>query len=250
MRIAVAGGTGVVGGRVVEAAWAAGHQVVVVSRSEGVDLTTGRGLDAALDGVDVVVDAANVQSSRKAVVVEYFDTATRILLDAAKRAGVQHLVTLSIVGIDRAPLGYYAGKLRQEELVTAGPVPWTVLRATQFHEFPLQLLGQLRGPVVPVPTMRSSTVAARDVGEHLVRLAAAPPTGMAPDMRGPGVDAMPGLVRRVARVTGRRALVVPVRVPGRLGRELAGGALVPDGDGPRGTQTFNAWLAELAAGRR
>jgi uncharacterized protein YbjT (DUF2867 family) len=250
MRIAVAGGTGVVGAHVVEAAWDAGHDVVVMSRSRGVDLVQGTGLDAALDGVEVVVDVATVASTKKSVIVEYFDTATRNLLDASKRAGVEHLVTLSIVGIDDVPLPYYAGKVRQEELVKAGPVPWTILRATQFHEFPLQLLGQIPGPFVPIPSMRSSTVAARDVGAHLVGLARASAAGMVPEMRGPGVDSMPKLARRVARAQGRRALIVPLRLPGALGRGMRGGALIPDGDVVRGTQTFDEWVTALASAPR
>ncbi len=222
---------------------------MVLSRSHGVDLAAGTGLDAALDGTEAVIDVANVATAAKAASVAYFDAATRNLLDAGRRAGVEHLVTLSIVGIERVPIPYYAGKVRQEELVIAGPLPWTILRATQFHEFPLQLLGQLRGPVLPVPTMRSSTVAAREVAEHLVALVTAPPAGMAPELAGPGVDTMPHVVRRVARATGRRALVAPLRLPGRLGSAAAHGGLLPTGEGPRGRQTFEAWLAELAAAR-
>ncbi|MEU6611727.1 hypothetical protein ABZ922_43145 [Streptomyces shenzhenensis] len=117
MKIAVAGGTGVAGRLVVEALWARGHTPVVLSRGRGVDLLTGSGLDAALTGAEAVVDVTNVTTTRKWASVDFFDTAGRHLVGAAERAGARHLVTLSIVGTDRVRNPYYAGKLRQEEIV-------------------------------------------------------------------------------------------------------------------------------------
>jgi uncharacterized protein YbjT (DUF2867 family) len=148
MRIAVAGGTGVVGRRVVEAVRAQGHDAIVLSRSTGVDLITGTGLDAALEGIDAVVDTANVSTLSADVATRFFETATGNLIAAASRAGVPHVVLLSIVGIDRMPHDYYAGKLAQERVIEAGPVPWTILRATQFHEFAAQLFD--RGKLGPL----------------------------------------------------------------------------------------------------
>lgn len=142
MKIAVAGGTGLAGRLVVEALRARGHAPVVLSRGQGVDLLSGAGLDAALAGAEAVVDVSNVTTTRGSVSVDFFDRAGRHLVGAAARAGVRHLVTLSIVGVDRVRNPYYAGKLRQEEIVRGGAVPWTVLRATQFHEFAGQLLGR------------------------------------------------------------------------------------------------------------
>ncbi|WP_176735793.1 SDR family oxidoreductase, partial [Actinacidiphila rubida] len=98
------------------------------------------GLDAALESVDVVIDVSNVTTVGRRRSEAFFGTAGRNLLAAGEKAGVRHHVALSIVGIDRVALGYYQGKLLQEKLVRTGPVPWTVLRATQFHEFALQLL--------------------------------------------------------------------------------------------------------------
>lgn len=176
-KIAVAGGTGLVGSMVVAEARAAGREPVVLARSTGVDLRTGVGLDAALDGVDAVIDVINIDTQRRRRAVELFGTATATLLRAEERAGVRHHVMLSIVGIDRVDTGYYAGKRRAEEVVTGGRVPWTILRSTQFHEFADLLLGLVPGPVVVVPTMLSRPVAAREVARHLVTLAGGPAAG-------------------------------------------------------------------------
>ena len=108
-----------------------------------------------------------------------------------------------------------------------------MLRATQFHEFPVQLLARTPGPVVPVPRMRSATVAAREVAARLVELAVAGPQGRAPDMSGPEIHAMPELARRVLQADGRHARVVPLRVPGAAGKAMAGDGLLPGRTGHR-----------------
>lgn len=238
MHIAVAGGTGLVGRFVVEQARAAGHEVAVLSRTKGVELTTGAGLDAALTAGSVVIDVSNVQALTAAKSIGFFEAATRHLLEAEQRAGGAHHVALSIVGIDRVKLGYYQGKLRQEDVIRAGGVPWTVLRATQFHEFPAQLVARSSGPVVPAPRLLSRTVAAREVATELLRLATGDPVGMAPEMAGPQTAYLPDLVRRFLRSRGSHRVVVPAPIPGPRD------GLLPTGDGPRGRQTFDEWLAE------
>lgn len=247
MRVAVAGGTGTVGRYVAEELALAGHEPVVLARSRGVDLTTGAGLDAALTGVEAVVDVSNVTTMNGRAAVSYFDRAGRTLLDAGERAGVRHHVALSIVGIDRVGLGYYRGKLRQEELVRGGRIPWTVLRATQFHEFARQTLDRSPKPLALVPRMRTQPVAAREVAQHLVRLALGPARGMAPELAGPRVEQLVDLVGRLLRARNRRRLLLPLRMPGATGAAMTGDGLLPAGPGPRGTQTFDAWLAEDAA---
>ncbi|WP_236655525.1 SDR family oxidoreductase [Streptacidiphilus carbonis] len=249
MRVAVAGGTGVVGRLVVAALEAEGHEAVVLSRSKGVDLTTGAGLDRALDGVGAVIDVSNTITIRRSTAVSFFERAAGHLLAAGTKAGVSHHVALSIVGCDRVGLGYYAGKVRQEELVLAGPVPGSVLRATQFHEFAAQLLE--RGgpmPFVLAPRMRSQPVAASEVATALVELATGDPVGMAPDLAGPEVREMSDLVRAVLRARGSRRPVLSPRLPGAVGRAMLGSGLLPSAPGPRGTQTFEQWLlADTAA---
>ncbi|WP_026410885.1 SDR family oxidoreductase [Actinomadura oligospora] len=241
MKIAVAGGTGVAGRFVVDVVKARGHTPVVMSRGRGVDLVSGAGLDAALAGVEAVVDVANLATSRKAAAVEFFDKAGRNLVAAAGRAGVRHLVTLSIVGIDRVRFGYYAGKLRQEEIVQGGAVPWTILRATQFHEFAGQLLDRVPGPIALVPTGRVQPVAVREVAEALVDAALGAPQGMAPELAGPRVESLVGMARSLIAAGGaRRRPVLPVYLPGGM----SSGGLLPTGAGPRGTQTFADWLKE------
>lgn len=247
MRVAVAGGTGLVGRYVVEELAAAGQEPVVLARSRGVDLVTGAGLDAAVAGADAVVDVSNVTTMSVRKAVSFFDSVGRNLLDAGERAGVRHHVVLSIVGVDRVGLGYYQGKLRQEDVVRNGRTPWTVLRATQFHEFAEQTLDRVPEPFAVVPRMRTQPVAAREVAQHLARLVTAPARGMAPELAGPRVEHLVDMVGRLLRARRRRRLVLPVRMPGATGAAMTGDGLLPVGPGPRGTQTFDAWLASYGA---
>lgn len=255
MRTAVAGGTGLVGRLVVEAARERGHEVVVLARSEGVDLTTGAGLADRLTGVDAVVDVTNRGTQKRSEAEAFFGSVTRALLAAGSEAGVGHHVALSIVGIDDVDTGYYAGKRLQERLLAEQgtrqpPVPWSVLRATQFHEFALQVLHFATvGRFSLVPRMLSQPVAAREVAQALVACAEAGPVGRAPDLAGPEVHQVVDLARRVSRARDLGRRVVPVRVPGRAGRAMRSGALTPTGAGPRGRVTFDEWLAGLSGGR-
>ncbi|MER5344385.1 NAD(P)H-binding protein [Streptomyces mirabilis] len=247
MRVAVAGGTGLVGRHVVEELTAAGHHPVVLARSTGVDLVTGTGLDAALAGVDAVVDVTNVTTTSAKKAIAFFDRVAHTLQDAGEQAGVRHHVLLSIVGIDRVGLGYYQGKLRQEDVLKSGRTPWTVLRATQFHEFAQQTLDRVPGPLAVVPRMRSQPVAAREVAHHLVRLVSAPAQGMAPELAGPRVEQVVDMTGRLLRARHQRRLLLPVKMPGATGTAMTGDGLLPTGAGPRGSQTFDEWLTHHTA---
>jgi len=243
MRIAVAGATGVVGRKIVTVARDRGHEVVELARSVGVDLTAGAGLAERLAGVEAVIDASNNTTQKQAAAEEFFGSVTRNLLAAEQQARVGHHVALSIVGIDDVPLGYYQGKRLQERLVAEGDVPWSILRATQFHEFAAQVLHFARiGPISLVPRMLSQPVAAVEVAEALVDLAEAGPSGRVPDLAGPEPLQMVDAARQAARSGGRRRWVVPVWLPG-AGTGMRSGALLPQTDGPRGRQTFEEWLA-------
>jgi uncharacterized protein YbjT (DUF2867 family) len=250
MRIAVAGGTGVVGRHVVDVARGRGHEPVVLTRSTGVDLVTRDGLPGALDGCDIVIDVTSLQTVSAKAAREFFGAVTRNLLDAEEAAGVRHHLALSIVGVGDEPFGYYAGKARQEELVAAGRVPWTILRATQFHEFASQVFERTKvGPVALVPRMRSQPVAAHEVAERLVVLATGEPVGWARDLGGPREERMADLARRWVAASGRSNRVVEMPLPGRFGRAMRDGTLLPGPDADHGVQTFDEWLASGAAMR-
>lgn len=243
MRIAVVGGTGVVGAHVVAAARQAGHEPVVLARSHGVDVTNRADVDGALDGVTVLIDAGGIRTASRRRSVRFFTKATASLLDAAYRAGVEHYVALSIVGIDRVDFGYYEGKRRQEELVRGGPLAHTILRTTQFHEFPGQLLDGARGPVALIPRMRVAPVAAVEVASALLDLACGHAVGMAPELAGPEVSNLTDMARRIVAARSGRRVVVPVRLPGAVGRAMIGDALLPTAPGPCGELTFSRWLS-------
>src|SRR5579863_791148 len=242
MKVAVAGGTGVAGRWAVEAVRADGHEAIVISRSSGADLVTGEGLEAALAGVDAVIDATNTTSSGRRASSEFFEATARTLTRTAALAGVRHIVALSIIGLDRVPYGYYQGKLRQEQVLAESPVPVSILRAAQFHEFAGQYLATMRGPVVVVPRWRAQPVAAREVGAALATIAAGDPVGLS-ELAGPREEIMADMIRQVVRARGDRRLVVSVRVPGAAGRAMAAGGGLPDRPGLRGTQTFADWVA-------
>ena len=244
MRVAVAGGTGLVGRVVVAELSAAGHEPVVLARSTGVDLTTGTGLAERLAGCGAVIDVTNVLTTRRSVAVEFFTKATTHLLAAAREAGVGQVIALSIVGIDDVDYGYYQGKRAQEQLIEAGGVPWTILRATQFFEFPEPLLKH-RFPVAPMPRMLARPVAAADVAEALAGLVDAGPSGRTEPIAGPEKLQVVDMARRIERARGSHRPVLPVPMPGKAGRDMARGALLPAGEYVQGERTFADYLAGL-----
>lgn len=244
MKIAVAGGTGTVGAPLVTQLKMAGHEPVVLARTTGVDLMTGQGLEHALDGVEAVVDVTSIGTTSAKVATEFFTTTTKNLLAAEYDAGVRHHVLLSIVGIDVTPFGYYIGKLAQEAAVEDGKVPFTIARATQFHEFAGQMVERSSvGPVVVVPQMRSAPIAAREVAAALARIATGVPQGRVGDLRGPHEESVPAMTRRLLRQRGSRRPVLTVPLPGKAGRAMRSGALIPTDPGTVGTQSYADWLA-------
>jgi uncharacterized protein YbjT (DUF2867 family) len=246
MKIAVAGGTGVAGRWTVDALRAGGHETIVIARSTGADLVTGDGVTAALTGVDAVIDTTNLGSTGRRASIEFFEATARTLMRTAVTAGVRHIVTLSIIGIDRVPFGYYQGKLRQEQVLQDSPVPVSIVRAAQFHEFAGLYLAKVPGPVVIVPRWRAQPVAAREVGSALARIAVGDPVTMS-ELAGPREEIMADMIRQVVRARGHRRLVVSARMPGGAGKALAAGGSLPAGPGLRGTQTFTDWVTEQQA---
>jgi uncharacterized protein YbjT (DUF2867 family) len=232
--ILVTGDTGSLGRRVVDRLRGPGYEVRTLSRSArgaGVvrgNLQTGEGLARALEGVDVLIHCASSPRKPRQTDVE----GTGRLLEAASRAGVSHVVFVSIVGVDRNPYPpYYRAKLEAERIVERSPVPWTILRATQFHEFVLKQIRLLeRIPVMMAP--RGFLLQPMDIGEvadRMVELALSEPTGRVPDIGGPEVRTLPDLARSYLKATGRRRRIVEVPVPGKAARALREGAqLAPD----------------------
>ena len=171
-KIAVAGATGRVGHQIVDVLQARGHDVVPMSRSQGVDVITGKGLAAALAQVECIIDAATGPSPEQEAATTFFTTAARNLHHAGQRAGVRRMIMVSIVGTDRFTAGYGPAKIAHERAMRAAPIPVHVLRAAQFHEFVAQLVDWgTQGDVSYVPEMRTQLVAARAVAEALADLA-------------------------------------------------------------------------------
>jgi uncharacterized protein YbjT (DUF2867 family) len=255
MRILVLGGTGVLGRQVVSQLLDRGHAVAVLSRRGGAgdpraegfagDLATGDGVEKAIHDAECVIDCATVATFRTKTAVEYFDRSTKLIGRLGAAAGVRNHVVLSIVGIDRFEFGYYQGKLAQERAALDGPVPATVLRATQFHEFAGQNLDRLRlGRFAFVPTMRSQPIAAAEVAAALADIAEKPAAGRLPDIGGPRIEWMPDLARATARHRGQRVTVVPLRIPGKAGRGLREGGILLDATGVVRGPAFADWLAK------
>lgn len=244
MRIAVAGGTGVVGGPTVEAVRNGGHEAVVLTRSRGVDLLSGKGLAAALTGVDAVIDTSNVTTMSADESIEFFTTASGNLISAAEAAGVGHIILLSIVGIDRMPHDYYAGKVAQEKVLETSRVPWTIQRATQFHEFAGQIFERAKvGPLHIAPRARTQPIAARDVGARLAALASGDPQGRAQDIAGPREEALDSMIKDFARKTGHRGWIPSVNLPTAQMKGMRAGFALPATDALLVGPTFHQWLA-------
>jgi uncharacterized protein YbjT (DUF2867 family) len=186
-RVAVAGATGQVGQAVVAALRDAGQVAVELSRGQGVDVLTGNGLDDALAGADVVIDVLNTSAIGPDETVGFFTRTSDNLLAAGQRHGVRHHVLLSIVNVDAVPdNAHYAGKVAQEQRVENGPVPWTILRATQFHSFAEMVAGWTTADgVAAVAPLLVQPVDVGDVAAVLTELALGSPAGRPPDLAGP-----------------------------------------------------------------
>lgn len=246
MKLAIAGATGTVGRHVTAAAERGGHEVVRMSRSAGIDIVTGVGLSTALRGVDAVIDVASVASASTSTAVKFFSSSSTTLLASEKSAGVSHHIALSIAGIDGFRGGYYAGKLAQEDVVMSGPVAWTILRATQFHEFASQLLSQASfGPIALMPVGRLQPIAAAEVATALVQVAENTQLGRTADLAGPREESLVEMARGYLAATGVRRAVIPLRAPGELLKALRDGSRLPAAGATLGTQTYAQWLTEL-----
>jgi uncharacterized protein YbjT (DUF2867 family) len=254
--VLVTGGTGTLGRLVVPRLHNARYDVRVLSRrgrpdEDGIryrpgDLATGEGIEPAVDGVQTIVHCAGSAKGD--------EVRARHLVKAAARAGVRHLVFISVVGADRIPVtsridramfGYFAAKRAAEQVIADSGLPWTTLRATQFHDGILLTIQQLaKLPVVPVPTgWRVQPVDPGEVADRLVELALDGPASLVPDLGGPRVYELAELVRGYLRARGRHRPILPLRLPGKANRAYRAGAnLAPDR--AVGRRTWEEFLAE------
>jgi uncharacterized protein YbjT (DUF2867 family) len=254
--ILVTGGTGTLGRHVVPRLRDAGGKVRVLSRRSreadaGVefvtgDLATGEGIEAAVEGAEIIVHCAGSTKGD--------EEKAQNLVRAASDAGARHLVYISVVGADRVPVdsavdramfGYFGSKLAAERVVADSGLPWTTLRATQFHDLLVATARQMaRLPAIPVPAgFRFQPVDAAEVAARLVELALGRPAGLVPDMAGPRVYGMGELVRGYLRARRKHRPIVPVRLPGKAAAAVRAGAnLAPDR--AVGRRTWEGFLAE------
>lgn len=245
MRIAVAGATGNIGARTVSALERDGHDVVGISRALGVDLLTGDGLDGALEGVHAVIDAISSPPISGDETREYFATTTGNLLAAEQRAGVRHHVLLTIVGLHRIDGGtdHYQGKREQERLVEEARVPWTIVPATQFHDFAaLASSWTASDGVATIAPLLVQPIAPDDIARVLAEVAAGEPRGRYVDVAGPETQDLVDMARRTHDVLGRAVKLVPTW-SGPLGEEMAGNVLLPGANARIEPTTFDQWLA-------
>lgn len=247
MRVAVVGATGRIGSLTVAELEHGGHDPVPISRSHGVDVATGAGLDDALAGVDAVIDASSTMAADEAGSVAFFSTSTRNLLEAEARAGVGHHVVLSIVNVDRvAGNGHYAGKRAQEATVVAGSVPWTIVRATQFHDFAEMVAGWTeRDGVVRVAPLLLQPIAPADVAAILARVATDAPQHRHLDVAGPETHDMVDMARRTLAARGRDLRIVASWTDAVFDPSMAGEVLLPGPDAELAPTSFDDWLATL-----
>jgi uncharacterized protein YbjT (DUF2867 family) len=248
MKIVVIGGTGLIGSKLVEKLRMDGHEPLAASPDSGVNALTGEGLAEALEGAQVVVDVANAPVWDDAAVLDFFQTSSRNLLAAETAAGVGHHVALSVVGTDRLPeSGYFRAKLAQEEVVKAGPVPYTIVRATQFFEF----IGRIAdssadGDTVRLPPALVQPESADDVASTLADVAVGAPLNDTVELAGPESFPLDELARRVLKARGDRRQVTADVHARYFGAEVDDGSLTPGDDARIASTRFDDWLSRSA----
>lgn len=249
MKITVLGATGQIGSKVVELLTAVGHNVVAAARNSGVDVLTGAGIDDAVAGADVLVDVVNSPSFEDDPVLEFFTTSTSNLVSAAQQAGVGHYVALSIVGADGLPeSGYMRAKVAQEKLITASGLPYTIVRATQFHEFAEMITGSLIvGEELHAPDALIQPIAAADVAAAVAESAVAAPANGIVDIGGPDKITFADLARLVLADQGRELSVVVDPHATYFGTPVNATSLVTGDGAVLASTRFTDWLTARPA---
>lgn len=245
MKIVVMGGTGLIGRKVVADLTERGHEAIAASPRTGVDVITGGGVKEVLEGAQVVVDVLNSPSFEDQAVLDFFRTSTATMLAAEAGAGVEHHVAVSIVGADRLPDGgYLRAKVAQEELIEAGEVPYTIVRATQFFEFLRPIADTATEEnVVRVSPAKFQPIAADDVARFVAETALAAPVDGRIEIAGPEQIGLDVLLRTVLEADGDPREVVADVHARYFGTELTDTSLVPHGPARIGAVRFADWLA-------
>jgi uncharacterized protein YbjT (DUF2867 family) len=251
MKIVVIGGSGLIGSKVVKKLREHGHEAVAASPDSGVNTLTGEGLAEALRGATVVVDVSNSPSFADAAVLRFFMTSTDNLLGAEVTAGVGHHVALSIVGTDR-PLflgsGYVRAKMAQETLIKASPIPYSIVRATQFFEFIKGIAdASTDGTTVRLPPVLIQPMAAEDVAAAVARTALGTPLNAITEIGGPEKLRFDDFIRRGLRARNDPREVVADPQARYFGAEMGERTLVAGDDARLGETTFEAWLRQSAS---
>ena len=243
MKIAVIGGTGLIGSQVVKILTASGHEAVPHSLSTGVDLLTGQGLPGALKGAGVVVNLTNSPTFDDASPA-FFQATMDNLLTAASAAGVGHAVILSIVGADQVPgLVYYRAKVLQEDILKAGPVPYSIVRATQFFEFMDAVVSWTADEdTVRLPATLLQPIAAADVAQEVAEVSSGTPLQGTCNIAGPDVFALDELGRITLAARGDHRTVVTDNSAGMFAA-ASGDALIPKNGAVIAKTAYREWLA-------
>src|SRR5262245_47617809 len=244
IKIVVIGGTGLIGAKLVKNLEQQGHEVVAAAPSSGVNTITGEGLADALKGAQVVVDVANAPSWEDKAVLEFFETSGRNLLAAEKAAGVKHHVALSVVGTDRLlASGYFRAKMAQEKLIQASPIPYTIVRSTQFFEFARGLAeSAANDQTVRLSSVLMQPIAADDVAAKVADVAVGGPVHGTVEIAGPDQIRQDEFVRKYLSATGDARKVITDINAGYYGVPANDQTLVPSGNARLGSINFADWL--------
>lgn len=249
MKIVVIGGSGLIGTKVVACLREAGHEAVAASPDSGVNTLTGEGLAEALEGASVVLDVSNSPSFDDGPVMEFFTTSTTNQLAAEAEAGVRHHVALSVVGTERmSDSGYIRAKRAQEHLIEDGPIPYTIVHATQFFEFAKPIADQFTdGDTVRVPPVLIQPIAADDIAAAVCEVCQRPPSDGVIEVAGPEELRFDDLVRQRLAADGDPRIVVADPKARYFGAELQQRTLVADDGARLGKTRFEDWLGQGVA---
>ena len=248
LKIVVIGGSGLIGSKLAANLRQLGHEVVAASPSSGVNTLTGEGLANALTGAQVVVDVANSPSFEDKAVLEFFLKSGRNLLAAEATAGVRHHVALSVVGTERLlASGYFRAKMAQENLIKVSPIPYTIVRATQFFEFVKVIAhGAADGQNVRLPSALMQPMLSDDVAELLAEIAVRAPANGTVEIAGPEPIRQDEMIRQFLRATGDSRSVIVDAEALYFGTRLNDQSLTPGENPLLGKTRFQDWLKRLA----